>query len=86
MIQGRAGRRTFASAQQSNFTEVVSFGKISKHQLAAGILLAHLDEPDADEIEGIGKISLVKYDLAGRVAHQFYLLAQIVNKLMSQNR
>src|SRR5215831_9278914 len=83
MIERRTGRGAFTSADQSNLAEIIPFGCIRKDQLAAGIMLADLDEADPYEIKGVGRVPLVEDHLAWGVAHQLNLLAQVVDELVA---
>ena len=65
VIERGACRGSNAAAQQADLAEIIAARKIGKHQLAAGIIFRNFHESDPNEIEAIGRGSLVNDDLAG---------------------
>ncbi len=84
MIKGGTGSTALACAQQPDFPEIISLGKIGEHELTSGIFLADLHKTYADKIKGIGQVALPEDDIARGVAHQLHLRAQIINELGRQ--
>src|SRR5690242_15040228 len=64
VIEGGASGGENATAEQSNFAEIVAAGQISENHLAAGIAFRSFHEADADKIKTVGSVTPLNNALA----------------------
>src|SRR5215472_1273709 len=86
VIESRACSRSNATAQQTNFAEIVAAGKVGQHHLAARIILRDLHEADANKIKTIGSLGLLNDNLPRRESLQLDTFLQMLDKLGRQIR
>ena len=86
VIEGGTGGRTDATAEQTDFAEVVAAGQVGENEFAARIIFGDLHEPDAHEVEGIGRLPLTRDDLARSVADKFHAVFEAIDKVGGEFR
>ena len=86
VIERGAGRGARASGEKCDLAEVAATREVGEDEFAAGTLFGNFHEPDANEVEAVGGVTLAADDLPGRVANEFDAIAQVIDEVFGERR
>src|SRR5439155_18170558 len=84
VIDRRAGGVARLAAEQGRLTDEVATAVVREHQVASLEVLAHLPEPEAHQIEAVGRLSLPTDHLPGCERHQLHPPTEMFDEVRAE--